>query len=930
MSRHTIGLLDPLREVARKSPSRAALFWAERSAMSHGDLVLLLDRLRSRLLQLGIAPGARVATLLPNAPETAVLLLALCDCATAMPINPDEQNRTIPEILQEQGASHVILPAAMDGERLEAIRRSDACPVFLRPAPEPGSLSFDLAGDGGGRKPDGGTAADADVALVLRTSGSTGLPKRVPLTSANLVSAAWNVARSLALTDEDLCLSMMPMFHIGALVDLLLAPLYAGGAVLFTPEISTAAFFSSVAACRPTWYQAVPTMLRDILNASSEKRPSAPLSTLRFIRIVSQSLPERLGREFEQRFGVPLVPIYGMTETAGVIASAPLVPARRKAGSAGIVVGPALQIANEEGASLAPGQTGEIVVRGPSVMSGYEETGHRRGSEFRDGWLRTGDMGFLDPDGFLFVTGRIKDLINRGGEKISPAEIDRALCEHPEILEGAAYPVPHPSLDEEVGVAVVRAASSTLSEAAVRSHLRARLAAHKLPRHVQFLERLPRLPSGKLDRRALSLLSEEGRGAKTFVEPASEFAARLATIWREILKVPRVGMEDDFFDLGGDSLSATNLGLRLEEVFGTGIPAANLFEVPTLRGMERALRDSAAAAPPRPSTTGTMQYPTVSRNKAGWKNPLFWVSQGARQFDIFAGSFDSNRPLHGVGVFLDRRIRDNDETRALARDLAADVNICRPKGPLLLGGFCQDGLLAFRMAQCLREGGREVALLCLQDRLILEPYDGAVALFWSKRSRHSAYYQNVRPERGLAKFYRGPVGQWGIEADHRELYDPAFVHSFASVLEEALESLETGSDAFSLLPARVGLDPRSYRAAIRGKIPRLVRQGGTCRLRIAVTNQSPVEWRPTDESGIILASRWHVFDAEYSRVLDTHLLLDEAIPPGQTRQFELPVHVPMCGLPMSLEIDLLEDGVHWFGEVGRSGLKRHVFPLAPG
>jgi acyl-CoA synthetase (AMP-forming)/AMP-acid ligase II len=910
-------LLTPIREIAQRTPERLALLASGQPETSYGVLLNFLETINARLQALGIAADARVATMLPNAPETAVMLLALCTHATAIPLNPDEPSITIGKLLQSCRANYIVLPERFAPELLEAVRQTDVSVLVLKRPPNAAAGVFEIS-----LADDASTGIPAahypkkQAALILHTSGSTNVPKRVPLSAENLLSAAWNVARSLALGETDLCLNMMPMFHIGALVDLLLAPLYSGGAVVFAPAISAATFFKITAAYRPTWFQAVPTVLREILNAPQHDISEA-ITGMRFIRVVSQPLPERLRQDFEARFSVPLVPIYGMTETAGVITSTPLEATQRKAGSVGPSAGLQLRIADTEGQPLPPGNMGEVQIRGTSVMAGYEAAPAEK--TFQDGWFLTGDMGYLDADGFLFITGRIKDIINRGGEKIAPAELDRVLAEHSAIQEAAAFAVAHSSLGEEVGVATVCAPDVMLSEADVIAFLRARVAAHKLPRRVLFLDRLPRLPSGKLDRRGLATIAEQTfRSTRPFAEPQSALSRQIAALWCRVLKLPAVGMDDDFFDLGGDSLSATNLAQQMETELG--YTSVDLFEAPTIRAMEKLLQ----AENPK-TLSDSNDVAVVSRNKNGWKTPFFWVIRGVRHFDALAGSFDPNRPLHGLGLFLTERIRDNERVQGLARDLAAKVEAIQPKGNLLLGGFCQEGLIAFRMAQILRERGRKIALLVLQDHLPPEPYDDRVALFWSRRSRHTVYYSHAHPERGLATLFHGPVAQWGTEADHAELYHQHRVAMLARQLDEALSAAEAGPNIFERLSPWRAFDQSAYRANIRAAVPRFLRQGQPFCLLAEVTNRGKLIWEPTTQSAIVLAARWHVVDGEYPLQLDSHVELDQPLMPGQTQPFTLDLRAPMRGLPMRLEIDLVEDGIRWLG----AGLSRYVLPLSP-
>jgi acyl-CoA synthetase (AMP-forming)/AMP-acid ligase II/acyl carrier protein len=943
-------LLAPLRDHARRDPRRVALRSHGRADCSFAQLLGIVDEAAAALARAGVGAGSRVATILPNAPETAVAILSVASIATIVPVNPAYPPEEAVRILKDAAATHLLVLRDADAATAETVRRAGLPAIGLVPRPDSPTGAFNLIADDARAA---STAARSDdpgrIALVLHTSGSTGTPKRVPLSVRNLVASSWNVAQSVELGPDDVGLAMMPMFHIGALVDLLLAPLYPGGSVAFADAISTDAFFGGVEAFQPTWFQAVPTVLRDILARHADKPGLLP-GRLRFIRAVSQPLPPRLHGELEAALGVGVVPMFGMTETAGLIASAPLDPAQRRAGSVGRPFGPAVRIADAFGNELAAPRRGEVLVSGANVMAGYEgEAG--RGDFFRGDWLRTGDEGYLDADGFLFLTGRLKDVVNRGGEKISPAEIDLVLSEHPDIAEAAAFALPHPTLGEEVAAAVVRCPGATLSEREVTDWLRPRLAEHKLPRTVIFLDRLPRVPSGKLDRLALPALAGEHRGARERTPPSSPLARSLAAMWRKALDVPDVAMEDDFFDLGGDSLSALNFAQMLEQRFGRDLPTNLLFDAPTLGEMEavlaQAIRQDRASAPDgiearihdavRRATAawrGRRRNPeslVVGRNTMGTKRPFFWVSQSLHGFDALTDAFDPDRPLHVMCSLSPTRLKSDENTRLLARRYADEIAEIEPDHPVLLGGFCQGGVVAFEIAKVLRARGREVALLALQDRFIPEPYDGQIAIFSGKRGGYCSYYLNVEPERGWAKYYEGPVSVYGSAADHCEQHNPGYVEGFVAQLETEFARIESGARPVmdGARPRVRPLDAEARMARLGFSAPILMRQGSEQTIRVTARNTSPADWEPTDRSGIILASRWQTLNRTHPYLLDGWAPLDRRVAAGEAVEVEIAVRVPMVSLPMLLEMDMIEDGVCWFSDAGGRLARKLVIPLPP-
>lgn len=937
-------LLAPLRHTALEFAERPALRSNDAADLSHAALLSLVERLMADLAGCGITRGRRVALLLPTKPQTAVTILAIAACGTAVPLSPISPEEELVRILTDARIGDLLVSEA-DSEGMGARIATRLGLGLIAMTPEAGgatgTLSIRRLRERSGDVPTG----DPKTALVLHTSGSTGLPKRVPLTIGNLLASATNIARSLDLSPSDTCLAMMPMFHIGALVDLLLAPLGAGGAIAFASSISTPAFFEGLSRFSPTWSQAVPTVLRDLMAHETKPGEAERMRRLRFIRAVSQPLPVPLQQAFEARFDTPLVPMYGMTETAGLITSMPL--GKPRPGSVGVAQGVKLAIGDTLGNALAPGQRGEVLISGPTVMAGYEDDATPRSETFRGAWLRSGDEGYIDADGHLFLTGRIKDAINRGGEKISPLEIDLLLAAHPGIREAAAFPVPHPTLGEEVAVAIVPNGAAP-DRTDIAAFLAGKVADYKMPRSILVLDRLPRVPSGKLDRRALPALAASGSGSTVRTPPDTAVARTLANLWRRTLGVDAIAMEDDFFNLGGDSLNATTLALKLESYFGRALPVADLFEKPTLRAMSEALAKAIGVADPAteldPHVRATVEAATaawrgqrldgslvIGRNTLGRLRPFHWVCQSVWQFEALSEHLDPERPFYILRSLSATTVKSNANTKSLASHYALEIRRLQPQGPYLVGGFCQGGVVAFEIARLLRASGEDVALLCLQDRFIDESYDGAVAMFCGKRGWFSPYDLNDDPRRAWAKRYRGPISIHLSGADHDDLHKPPFVQEFAARLEAAFAAAEAGIEAEPLIGRfeTRPLDGRSYRSRVRAKVPVFMRQGSTRVVDVTVTNTSPVDWGPTATSGIILAARWRSLDPLHGYALDGRVLLETGIAAGASAQFRLPLRVPMRGLPLYLDIDLVDDGLYWFGGVGRSGLRRLVVPLPP-
>ncbi len=383
-----------------------------------------------------------------------------------------------------------------------------------------------------------------------------------------------HIADTLRLTPEDRCLNVMPLFHIHGLVAAVLASLYAGASVVCTPGFAAPEFFGWLDLCRPTWYTAVPTIHHAVVERAAREGGIAPAS-LRFARSSSSSLAPQLMQDLEGALGVPVIEAYGMTEAAHQMASNPLPPGVRKPGSVGPAAGPQVAIMSESGEILPSGEEGEIVISGPNVMDGYAANPAANAEAFEDGWFRTGDLGWIDSDGYVSISGRKKEIINRGGETISPREIDEALLDHPSVMQVLAFAVPDRRLGEQVAAAVVvDPAAGEVSEHDIRRFAQLKLSDAKVPRRIVFLDEIPKGPTGKLQRIGLAerLGISELEGTDTpqpFTPPTSTIEILLADLWKRVLGLDETSVHDRFLDVGGDSLLATRLmGLIREE---TGI-----------------------------------------------------------------------------------------------------------------------------------------------------------------------------------------------------------------------------------------------------------------------------------------------------------------------------------------------------------------------
>ena len=488
------------RLLAHGADDAAAIDAPQRTALTYARLRRHVERTVATLNQLGIGRGDRVAIVLPNGPEMAAAFVAISAGATTAPLNPSYRAQEFEFYLSDLRASALIVETGADSAAVPVAERLDIPIIRLAPYPlEPAGL-FELLGTEAALCGSGGYAEPGDAALMLHTSGTTSRPKIVPLSHRNICASAANIARTLRLDKSDRCLNVMPLFHIHGLIAAVLASLAAGSSVFCTPGFNALRFFGWINASRPTWYTAAPTMHQAILSRADRNRDVIALRPLRLIRSSSAPLPSRIMAALEDVFDAPVIESYGMTEAAHQMASNPLPPALRKAGSVGIAAGPEIAIMDEVGDLVLAGEVGEVVIRGVNVTAGYENNPAANAMTFTSGWMRTGDQGVMDREGYLTITGRLKEIIIRGGEKIAPREIDEVLLDHPAVVQAMTYGVPHDKLGEDVAAAIVLADGANASESEIQEFAAERLAEFKVPGRVIFIDEIPKSATGKLQR----------------------------------------------------------------------------------------------------------------------------------------------------------------------------------------------------------------------------------------------------------------------------------------------------------------------------------------------------------------------------------------------------------------------------------------------
>ena len=906
--------------------SAPALIEADGQVTQAAALALGVRQITHRANALRLA-GRRVALILPDRLEAAALILSLTQVCSVLPLNPALPKAELRRQLQDAQADLLLFHSDF-----QTLARDLGIPAAPVDDGLPDSLFLPPA------------KADVPPGLVLTTSGSTGQPKRVPLSAQALMGSARNIARTLELGPEDRAISALPVFHIGALVDLLLAPLLAGGSGCASAGKTPADLQNAVLNGRGTWLQLVPTMLARCLSDWDSHTGARIGAQLSFVRMVSADLsPEMQAKAESFLAGTPLIQMYGMTETAGQIASNPRPPGARVPGSVGRAAGAELAILDANG---TPVPEGEICVRGPSVMAGYEGTDTPRHGP----WLRTGDTGRLDAAGRLFLTGRLKEIINRGGEKISPLTVERAALRLPGVTQAVAYALPHKTLGQHVGLSVT---APGLTEADILRHLSQELAEFERPRQVRLLNDLPRLGSGKVDRLALAQM--ETNPTLPPPAPLTGTAKTVSRVWARTLDGAAPSTDSDFFDDGGDSLSATEFLLALEKALGRPLPPNLLFDAPRFgdlvtrldshpapqKARHPAERFILAATSAWPGTRAGPNGLLILRNADAPGVPVFFGVNDRAQADRLSQTLGADRPFYILRSLLHGgRAKLGGEAR-IARLIARDIQALHPQGRLVLGGFCEGAGLMHRVAGLLGRQGRTPDLFLSVDWEIPHQTPLPMVFIWTNSRWFSPFGRFDRPGRALHDAYPNGAIMHHIPQDHEQAMTPRAFAPVAAKLRPFLDGRRPPrfpKREDILQPAREARWRGHIR--LRSRLPRVLTAGSTYELPVTATNRSPVPWPASDTSALGCAVAfigprllwrgprypW------YRRVFGPRQAISRfptALASGGCQDLTLLARAPHRPGWYLMRISLLEDGFKYFLNGRRTGIYRLVRVVKP-
>jgi acyl-CoA synthetase (AMP-forming)/AMP-acid ligase II/thioesterase domain-containing protein/acyl carrier protein len=681
-----------LERQALRDPTAPALVSADREALTYGAWLALAQRVREDLRDAGYGATDRLALVVPNGPVAAAATVALGGVAALCPHSPASKATELERSFAELGVTGVVVgqesaPAARRAAQALGLPVIELIVERDRPAG-----SFELRCEPrGGRVSDVG--AEPKIAFLARTSGTTGSPKVVTVYGRHIIAAAAACAEAFALERGDRCLLSQSVFHSAAHVRIG-AVLLSGSSIVCLEDFGIEAILAALDVPGHTWLSAPPATYREMLEYLPHHRGRMRSAGLRFLRVGSAALQPEVASVVEDAFGAPLLQSYGMTE-APFISSNPLPPAPRKLDSVGVPYGCEVAILDDAGEAVGPQVAGEVVVRGPNVTA--------------DGWFRTGDVGRFDEDGYLYLLGRRKELINRGGQKIFPNEIEEVLRADDAVAEAAAFAAPHPTLGEEVAAAVILRPNAARTESELRRFTAEHLADVKVPKRIFFLSEFPRTPTGKVQRHKLQgLLTHERPGdVRADGSAVTLLEAQLVEIFAEVLGLEGIRVDDDFFLCGGDSLRAARLIAGIRTRCGEDVSLESLFSAPTPRALARRI----AAALPRTAT------PLIRVQTGSKAVPLFFLTGdldgGSVYMRHLARELDRERTVYALPPHGTNGIPWRETIEAMALEYAAVIQTAFPQGPYLIGGYCNGGVVAYEIARLLRARGFEVGPLLL-------------------------------------------------------------------------------------------------------------------------------------------------------------------------------------------------------------------------
>ncbi len=687
---------------ARRTPDAPALLAPGRPDLSYRALIEQIQQTVDAINGFGFGRGDRIALALPPGPECPAALAAVISGCICVPCNPAYSVAEYAAAFSRSRVTALITRAASVPNAVLAANQNGITVIELEPLPEAEAGRFRLHCSRVSRAPRTGFPGPEELAAVFTTSGSASSPKLIPLSQSVICYRALRTRNILNLTSSDRCLDLLPSFHGSAILISILGSLFAGASNLCHGIVSAADFERCIEETRPTWCALPPPFVESLLTGDPQRRRRNFHHGLRAFFTGGAPTSAATVEAIERKFGIPLQNFYGASECGGVAAN-PMPPGLRKRGSVGLSIGQEI--------SILP--TGEIAVRGPGVFSGYDGAEALAESPFCGDWYRTGDLGYFDEDGYLFLTGRLGNVINRGGEKISPEEIEEVLRRHPEVRDAAVFPVAHDVLGQEPAALIV-ARTPGIDVNEVRGFVARHLASFKVPRAILIVDEIPRGPAGKVRRNDLcalfreELLAAARAPVRSDDPPRTQVERLLAEIWARILKLETFGMRDRFPDLGGNSLLAVDMLTEVERKFGRSIPMGSFWHSPTVRDLGRVLIEAEFA---KVSVVLPVQ-------ELGSNPPLFVILPGwmVSEVELLSRYLGREQPVYALIPDPRPGAGQSGFTREeIVAECVAGIESVQRSGPYFVIGRSVGGVVAVDVAHSLRRRGGAVALVGLLD-----------------------------------------------------------------------------------------------------------------------------------------------------------------------------------------------------------------------
>jgi oxalate---CoA ligase len=709
-------IVEHIRHWASVTPTAPALLDSEVNPLSYQNISLQCDKLGAILNGEGIEPGDRVAIVHSGGPDAAAAIIGICAYASVAPLNPNYIFGEFAIQFQDLGIKAVAIEADLDTPALKVASKL-GLPIFEIQNIDSkiaGSITLKSKGSSIPKQNIQPSNID-DEMFVLATSGTTNQNKIVPIFQRHMLTRGHHVSRALGFVPSDRGINFMPLYHVGGLSAGITAALYSGSSLLpmKIDEIDT--FFKQLENLAPTYIAASPTVFHSIAKLAprfeaiiQRARPG-----IRMLRTGAGHLNTTIAHQLEEMFDAPVIEAYGSTET-GFIACNSLQAEKRKLGSVGLSCGCDIMIQQPDETPSPVGISGEVVVRGKNIIDNYDGDPAGTQAAFQGEWYRTGDLGKLDDEGYLFLKGRLKEVIRRGGQSISPGEIESSLLEHSDVKEAIIFGVPHPTLGEDIGVVVVPIEGAKVTKSDLTSFLATRVSVYKIPQEIIFVETIPTGDTGKVQRRNLArdlgLLNSEKRVVQnpgTEQQTQTKVEKQLVTLWAKALDLETVGLDDNFFALGGDSLQAVELFLNIEEQLGQRLPRSILFEAGSVSELASRIEEEATPAC------------VVAIQPKGVRLPIFAIHPIGGTVICYrdlAQLIGNHQPFYGVQC-----ISPNGEDgyfaslEIMATHYISEIRKFQPTGPYSISGHSFGGIVAYEIAQQLQASGEKVALLAIID-----------------------------------------------------------------------------------------------------------------------------------------------------------------------------------------------------------------------